>query len=249
MTEGIGNISSELGKIEKPEAQQFQGKRKLYLVPLLYPWEEAPADYVERFNAYWQQVKEHVSNLESKLSKVVRVYHESITEAGEDGLKVVEKINVASYQLVWEKCQAGAQFEVVEDRELSEESLDWERHLYIGFVSPKVAKTVSDLYVEASKKRYEYIARKINESLKEGEAALLFIREGHRVQFPTDIEVFSVAPPALDEIHRWLRDQPSLEETEEEPSSAVGETKSETKSEKDSEANLETNTEINPETK
>ena len=27
------------------------------------------------------------------------------------------------------------------------------------------------------------------------------------VQFPVDIEVFSVAPPALDEIHRWLRDR------------------------------------------
>jgi hypothetical protein len=27
------------------------------------------------------------------------------------------------------------------------------------------------------------------------------------VQFPEDIEVFSVAPPALDEIHRWQREQ------------------------------------------
>ncbi|MCK4581439.1 MAG: hypothetical protein KAU10_08800, partial [Dehalococcoidia bacterium] len=30
---------------------------------------------------------------------------------------------------------------------------------------------------------------------------------GHRLQFPGDIEVFSVFPPALDEIHRWVRDQ------------------------------------------
>jgi hypothetical protein len=27
------------------------------------------------------------------------------------------------------------------------------------------------------------------------------------VQFAKDIEVFSVAPPALDDIHRWLRDR------------------------------------------
>jgi hypothetical protein len=27
------------------------------------------------------------------------------------------------------------------------------------------------------------------------------------VQFARDIEVFSVAPPALDDIHRWLRDR------------------------------------------
>jgi hypothetical protein len=29
------------------------------------------------------------------------------------------------------------------------------------------------------------------------------ISERHQVQFPTDIEVFYVAPPALDEFRRW----------------------------------------------
>jgi len=47
----------------------------------------------------------------------------------------------------------------------------------------------------------------LNETLQRGEAAILFIREGHMVQFAKDIEVFSVAPPALDDIHRWLRDR------------------------------------------
>jgi hypothetical protein len=41
---------------------------------------------------------------------------------------------------------------------------------------------------------------------------LLFIREGHLVQFPPDIDVFSVAPPALDEIHRWARDRAAKRE-------------------------------------
>jgi len=57
------------------------------------------------------------------------------------------------------------------------------------------------------KKRYEHIARKIEETLKEDEAGILFIREGHLVQFPADVEVFSVAPPELDEIHRWQRER------------------------------------------
>ena len=43
---------------------------------------------------------------------------------------------------------------------------------------------------------------------------------GNRVQFPADIEVFSVAPPALDDIHRWMRDRSAMnmksEEEEEE---------------------------------
>jgi hypothetical protein len=41
------------------------------------------------------------------------------------------------------------------------------------------------------------------------------------IQFPKDIEVFSVSPPALDEIHRWLRSRATVKETENEgPSTA-----------------------------
>ncbi len=204
-------MAEELGKIEKPEAKQFGEKRKLYLIPLLFSWDGAPAEYVERFNLYWQQVKEHVTNLESKIGKVNRVYHESITMAGEDGLKVLEKLNPSSCQITMDKCQSGAQLDAAEDKELAEESMDWERHLLMGFVSPKVAKIVSDFFLEASRKRYEHIAKKIDDSLKGNEVGMLFIREGHLVQFPQDIEVFSVAPPALDEIHRWQRDRSSTD--------------------------------------
>jgi len=204
-------MAEELGKIEKPEASQFGEKRKLYLVPLLFSWEGAPAEYVEKFNLYWQQVREHIANLESTIGKVNRVYHESIAMADEDGLKVLEKLNPSSCQIASGKCQSGAQFEAAEDTALAEESMDWERFLLMGFVSQKVANMVSDFFAEASSKRYEHIARRINESLKNNEVAMLFIREGHGVQFPPDIEVFSVAPPALDEVHRWLRDRSSTD--------------------------------------
>ena len=49
------------------------------------------------------------------------------------------------------------------------------------------------------------MAQKLDESLKEHEIGILMMREGHQVQFPSDIEVFYVAPPALDEIKRWFR--------------------------------------------
>ncbi len=208
-------MAEELGKIEKPEARQFKEKRKLYLIPLLFSWEDAPTEYVEQLNLYWQQVREHVANLESKIGKVNRVYHESITLSGEEGLKVMEKLNQSGYQLAREKCQSGAEFEVAEDTELSEESMDWERHLLMGFLSQKVARIVSDFFVEASTKRYEHIASKVNETLKDSEVAMFFVREGFPVPFPQDIEVFNVAPPVLDEIHRWLRDRSSIDKGDE----------------------------------
>jgi hypothetical protein len=207
-------MAEELGKVAKPESGQFKGKRKLYLIPLLFSWEGAPAEYTEKLNLYWQQVGEHIANLELKIGKVKQVYHESISLAGEEGLKVLEKLNPTGYQIIRDKCQSGAQFETTEDKELAEESMDWERHLLMGFVSQKVAKVVSDFFTEALRKRYQHITNQINGTLKENEAAMLFIREGHLMQFPSDTEVFSVAPPALDEVHRWLRDHSSTEKRE-----------------------------------
>ena len=86
--------------------------------------------------------------------------------------------------------------------------------LLTGFISQKVASIVSEFFSQVSGERYKYIARLIDETLKEGEAALLIIREGHAVQFPEDIEVFMVAPPIADEILRWLREQTKAENEE-----------------------------------
>ena len=206
-------MSEELGRIEKPEADKVQGKKKLFLVPLLFSSNDSPKEYLEKYELYWRQVSEHISNLESKTGAVRHIYHEAVALGGEDGLKLLEKLNPKSCQIAKEKCQTGAELQATEDRELADQSMDLERHLLFGFFNQKVARLVSDFYLEVQKKRYEYIDQKIDETLKDGEAAILFIRENHRLQFKPDIEVFSIAPPALDEIHRWLRDT-SAKDTE-----------------------------------
>jgi len=207
-------MAQELGKIEKPEAGGFRQKRKLFLVPLLYSGKDAPPEYVEKYEMYWEQVAQQVENLETKLGRITRVYHESISIGGERGLEILERLNTKSCHIAKQKCQNHAQLEAVEDRELAEESMDWERCLLIGFLSEKAAKKVTEFYLETYRKRYEHIGKKIDETLKPSETAILFIREGHMVQFPKDVEAFSVAPPALDEIHRWLRNRPPAEEQE-----------------------------------
>jgi hypothetical protein len=206
-------MAQELGKINKPEASSFKQGRKLFLVPLIYSVTDAHPEYAEKFDLYWEQVTEQVENMEARLGKISRVYHESITLGGDDGLKIIEKLNPKSCQIARQKCLNCAELELIEDRELAEECMDWERCLFIGFLSDKVARKVSEFYIEVSSKRCEHISKKIDETLKADEIALLFIREGHRIQFPQDIEVFSVAPPALDEIHRWLRDRESTKES------------------------------------
>jgi len=226
-------MTEQLGKIEKPEAEQFKGGKKLYLVPLIFSGEDTPAEYNERCHRYWQQVAEQLASLEEKIGKVNRVYHESISLSGEEGMKLAEKINQSCYQIAKSKCDNEATFEAFEDRELLEEIIDWERCLLLGFVTVKVASKVSEFYTETSKKRYEFMVSRITETLKDNEAGLLFITEGHRLQFPKDIEVFSISPPGLDEIHRWLRDEASkekeLKETETETETETEEEKEELK--------------------
>ena len=200
-------MPEQLGRIQRLEVEHFKHGKKLYLVPLVYSGEDAPDEYKERCNRYWQQVAEQLVNLASKIGTVNRVYHESVLESGEDGIKVVESLNAGSYRVARTHCDSGAVFEAIEEKELLEEVMDWQRCLMIGLMSNRAASKVSEFYVEAVRKRNDFMSRRIGETLKDDQAGLLFIREEHSVQFPSDVEVFSIFPPALDEIHRWYRDQ------------------------------------------
>jgi hypothetical protein len=199
-------MAEELGKIEKLDIEQF-GPRKLYIVPLIFSGSDAPPDYKEKLEKYWREVNEQIANQEVKVGKIKRVYHESMAVGGAEGLKIIAEINPLSHLIAKDKFENGAVFEATEQAELADECMDWERCLLMGLYSRKALETVAEAYEKCSVKRFEYIGRRIDETLQKGEAAMLFIREGHMVQFAKDIEVFSVAPPALDDIHRWLRDR------------------------------------------
>ncbi len=200
-------MSSELGRIEKPEAERYRGQRKIYLVPLVFAPRQPSPDYAELYERYWTGVREHLLKLETSIGAVARIYHEAVGMAGDEGLAEVERLNEKSSSVARSKSEAGATFEAVEDQNLVAECFDWQRCLMVGLENQKVAEQVWGYYSEAQRKRYEVIAQRIDSTLKPEEAGLLFISEDHRVQFPSDIRVFYVAPPALDEIHRWLRDQ------------------------------------------
>lgn len=196
-------MAPELGKIEKPEASQYTGKRKLLLVPLLYSRNEAPSELIEKLERYWEAVSGQIGNLEKQLGVICRVYHENIFSSGKEGISMLEKINPEAHKMLSGKDEANLQ--ATEDMELTQESSDWERCLMVSG-GQRVRDKVSEFYLESSRKRYEHIAQTIDNTLKEGETGILFIQESHRVQFPKDVEVFNIYPPVLDEIYRWLRD-------------------------------------------
>lgn len=200
-------MSESLGRIERPAADSFRNQRKLLVVFLVYPYEGAPPGYLERCERYWGQIGEQIGSLEARIGPVKHVYHESVYEAGEKGIELAGRLNRYSHEISAGRVACGATFEAFEERELAAELSDLGRFLMLGFASSKVAQLVRDLHTQADKKRNEHVIGVVDSTLKPEEVGLLFVSEGHRLQFPPDVEVFSVVPPALDELHRWLRDE------------------------------------------
>ena len=191
----------------KPDAARFKKGRKLYLVPLFVAPMDVPEDLRKLLDRYWAGSHEHIANLESALGPVNRIYHETVFLPGEEGAKLVEQLNPRGYGMVLERMNIGAELEALEEQVLVEESTDWQRCLTAGLVSQKVTTLAMQSYMEVTGKRYEAMASKINATLKEDESAILLVGDNHRVQFPSDIEVFYISPPALDEIRRWIDNQ------------------------------------------
>ncbi len=89
-------MAEELGRIERPAAESFLQGRKLFVVPLLFRGEDSSPEYVEKFDLYWQQVSQHIANLEARLEPAKHVYHESISQVGDEGLRLLEALNPKS---------------------------------------------------------------------------------------------------------------------------------------------------------
>ncbi len=185
--------------------QKAHTGRKLYLAPLVLEIQKGPAGYNEKIETYWKEVADHIGKLEMRFGQIRKVYHESIAEEGETGLKAIEEINPNAYRIIDRKIKKGAELVPIEDMELLRETVDWGRCLAI-VSSAKAFRQVSEYYHEARNKRFQAMLDRIDISLQDEEAALLIIGQEHALQFPGDIQVFYVSPPSLDEIHRILRE-------------------------------------------
>ena len=198
-------MTQELGRISRPGADQYRGRRKLILVPLLYSPATDEPEGAAALQNYWQQAQTQVAALENALGGLGHIYHESITEGASGGLEQLKAGDLRSHSLISLKCEAGAALEATEDLEILLETLDLQRCLMMPMASQTVATRLQEWHAEANRRRYEHIANRIDSTLEEEGVGLLLISERHSVQFPPDIEVFYVSPPALDDFRRWLQ--------------------------------------------
>ena len=156
-------MAEPLGKLGKPESANYRDKRKIYLVHLIFHGSNSPEEYTEKFNLYWQQVEDHINNLEIRIGKADHIYHEAITSENDNALNTLERFSPKTHDITLDRCRRGAILESTEDKILCDESADWERCLMVGLISEKAAKMISELYLDVSRKRYEHISNKIDQ--------------------------------------------------------------------------------------
>jgi hypothetical protein len=208
-------MTEELGKIEKPSVSSFKQGRKLFFLPVIYSSDNAPEDFSGLTNKYWDQADKQLDELTTKLGAVKRIYHELVDSTGEQGLDLVKELNDKSYMMIKSLTNKGAELEAFEDTEILTEYMDWNRCLMIGLQNSKVISKIYESYTETGKKRNSRLTKIIDDTLQPNEIGLLMMRENHQVQFSTNIQIFYISPPALDEIKRFIREQETKAKSEE----------------------------------
>ena len=197
-------MTQQLSQIPRPRASSYEGKKNLFLVPNYIAAPGLPQEAQELIEKYWSDVRDSIGNLERSLGTVSRVYHEMICAEGDEGLQHLDVLNPTACTLARAMCQSTADMRSLEDAELVAEHSDWQRILSMGPASQKVLQASIEGYQATLAGRYQSIADRIANDLAEDECAVLFIREDHHVQFPSDVQVFYVAPPSLDTLKRYL---------------------------------------------
>ena len=194
-----------LGSVGKAEPSQFSGARKLLLIPFVgrIVDDEKMKELVGR---YWAEVNEQVAKLEAGLGFIAHLYHEGAVEGGEAAAAMLKQSNPEG-QLFLEGCsEKNIAFELTEQFDTLLEVMDLQRCMMTGFATQKVADQISNWYKDAQQRRYEMIAENIDQTLHENEVGILIISQDHQIQFPSDIQIFYVAPPVLNDIHKFIRD-------------------------------------------
>ena len=214
-------MTEELGKIEKPEAGDVVGQRKLYVVPLVYSLPGAPDGYASRLGDYWAAVDQHLNALEAKAGIVKKVFHEGISFGGDPGVDQLKQTNLPAFPFINTRLQSGAVLEALDDDDLFMQVLDWGRIAQGGFTSQKVADTVQEAYTTAAETRLLHITKTLDEKLGPGEAGVVVISSLRDIETQSDVEIFNIMPPELDQLNRWIEEQVRVQQAEAERMAAA----------------------------
>ena len=178
-----------------------------------------PDDLEDRRKEFWNYVSEKVLALGTRVKKI---YLSALGVRPNKQLELLKLTDPEMYEVVRKTIEQGAELIEAENPELVLESISWMEQLR-GAFSPnggdKVKlETLNEFLAESLRERDEYMARRIGETLGEGEVGVLIVDDSRRLHFPEDIRVITTCPfQPRDYLNSWiatlrLRDQKQPEE-------------------------------------
>ena len=190
-----------LGSTGKTDPSKFDGKKKLFLVPLIPMASLVLEKDKDLFDRHWNEITQQVDNLEVGLGSVRHVFHEMVHEEGDKGMELLRSVSPGSAMVVDKLVKSGANLESLEDPDI-----------LIGLVSKKVFELASGNLQDLSEKRNLSISEAVSNKIDAVNTGILFISEGHTVQFPSDIQVFYVSPPSSNQLKAAVNELLSSEQ-------------------------------------
>jgi len=167
---------------------------------------EAWGKHQEEVAAFWQRLRADVmERVERELAGAgwgkLRIYQDGMPAGGETARRIVAEIaqkGSPNYQMLGELLSRGARIEKTEHAGLLQEEYRLIRQIAAGS-RPAERARAQQMYRRRSEallaQRDRFIAKRIEETLKEGEVGLLFIGASHQVRsyLPKDIEVIPLS--------------------------------------------------------
>ncbi len=188
--------------------------RTLLRIPKMFTREDLsridprlPDDYDEKAREFWTYVDLRLSALGTKIKKV---YMESIGVVGKRHLDMLAIADPAQHKVVKKLLDNGAELVEVESPELVLETMSWMQRMQdalSGSLGQDMSgvRTIAELMEESLRERDEFVGRKVDESLKDGEVGALFMDLSRRIELPSDIRVIVTCPfQPRDYVNSWL---------------------------------------------
>ena len=208
-------MSEELGKISKPQAENVQLKKKLYLVQNIQNYFPGNKDFEILLSEYWDSISDQLDNLEKTAGNINFIYIEGMYQEYDVASKLLNDNNKWCLSTIESRVKSGSSYKKIEDENNYKQLIDWTRIAQLGFVSENAKEITEENYKKIITERSTIIHDELNR-IKEGEAALFIISSGSH-KFPEDMEIFNVIPPSLDKMNRWITEnQNSLQDSNQE---------------------------------
>lgn len=158
------------------------------------------ARHKEAVSRFWESIESYLSSLDATNLKI---YQDGLAADGDLGRKIVDESarrGSKNYQIVLQLVNNGAEIRKTEDVSLLLEEYAQIRNLTTAKSARERARDLGEYRIrkeQLTKQRDQFIARTIDESLKPGEIAVLFIGAYHDVlpQLAKDIAVKMLKRP------------------------------------------------------